>query len=195
MFCLAKWKLIWLPLIQGQKLLIGDDDLMDKNELRQEDIVEGPTEDAEKEGEEEEAFRKGLSSFTWIPKSNVRDREQKTIGKEAEILYSVPSMLNVNSPHMKTRGGVVGRVRKMHEKERADKRRFGGKQPRISHVNRWMADNHLSMGFPDITPWPTTIGSGGSGQKAVKGTGPESPRGGRETEGNWRPYKRDPVYR
>ena len=105
----------------------------------------------------------------------MRDRQQKTIGKEAEILYNVPSMLNVNSPHMKTRGGVVGRVRKMHEKESADKRRFGGKQPRISHVKRWMADNHLSMGFPYITPWPTTIGSGARGQKA--GTGPEAPRG------------------
>ena len=104
-------------------------------------------------------------------------------------------MHNVNSLYMKNRGGVVGRIRKMQEKERTNKRRIGDQQPMISRVNRWMADIHLSMGFPDNPSWPLTSGSGARGKKDVKRDWTRISKRGRETEGSWRLYKRDPVYR
>ena len=78
--------------------MIGEDDLMDETELSQEDMVENPPEDEEKE--EEEEFRRGVSSLTWTPRSNVRERGQKVMEKEAESRDNVPYMPNVQSPNM-----------------------------------------------------------------------------------------------
>ena len=168
--------------------MIGEDDLMDETELSQEDMVENPPEDEEKE--EEEEFRRGFSSLTWTPRSNVRERGQKVMEKEAESRDNVPYINNDNSPNM-----VVGRIRENQEKTSGEKRRLGGQRPRVSRVNSWMGNDDHSMDFPDDSSWPPTSASGARGKKAINRDWTRISKRGRETEGNWHPYKRDALYR
>ena len=186
--------------LQGLETTLDEYDLLDKPMVTEKDLQE----------ELDMAQVKPPPAY-----ENVEEEGQEGDDEEnTNSILNVPYMHTAYSPRMGKRGGgAMQRIMKRKEKEIWQKRRFGGLSPRSSQVSKY---KNLSMSKALSPFWLATTSMGARGKKAIKSEDEEEDeeeegRGrwkksikrdwtriskrGRETEGSWHPYKRDPMNR
>ena len=195
------WQIaLQFPFIQGLETMIDEYDSMDKPMVSQMEMKEDldleqgipppPYEDVDEEVQED-------------------DDEEKT-----KRIYNVPYMRTAYSPRVGKRGGAMDRIMKREEQEIWQKRRFGSPSPWIGQAsnNLLARDKYEDLSMSKaLSPFWLPISSMGAarlapardpvwytlprGKKSSKRDWTRISKRGRETEGSWHPYKRDPIYR
>ena len=122
-------------------------------------------------------MQEGLDLEQVIPPPPYEDVEEEVQEGDDEdkskSLYNVPYMRTVYSPRVGKRGGAMDRIMKREGEEIWEKRGFGAQSPWTGQAS-------------DSLP---------RGKKSSNRDWTRISKRGRETEGSWHPYKRDPIYR